>query len=289
MARLDRNQLAKIVGNDPIAIREFERLLDTVQANIAGMTVITLNYSSTGILSTPLPALFTYSLSAGDGSTFRSGVSWGVTVLSGTFSGAAPTIGGTGNGILQLNSGIATPTAAIAVTARVNGRGYPPFTVMIQRSVAPVDGGTGGTAASDTTATLATFNNAAFSVLTRSLVITTPASATQANLVASLVGLDLDSALPTGDTTVQFKWQRETAPSVWTDVGAVATSSPNPSVVDIGDPSFPAYSGFLGSITCNRTETGLSGSTQYTYRLVARVSAGNIRTVYPSGTASVTS
>lgn len=288
--RLDRNDIAKIVGNNPIAIREFERLLSNVQANITGMSVITLDYASDGTLSTPIPALYSYTLAFSDGTVARSGVSWGVVVTSGTFSGAAPTMGGTSTGLLQLNSGIASPTVTIAITARVNGRGYPAFTVMIQRAVAAVDGGTAGTSSMDTTATFTTFSTATFVAITRSLVITTPALATQAVLTAPLLSLGVASDAPSGDSTVEIKWQRETAPSVWTDVGVFATSSPDPSVTEYVEPDAPTfYSPTYGSVTCNRTETGLVAATQYTFRLVARVSAGNLRGIIPSGAVTVTS
>lgn len=290
MARLERGDIAKIVGNNPIAIREFERLLADVQANITGMSVITLAYTSVGALSTPVPALFSYTLAFSDGTVARSGVSWGVVVISGSFSGAAPTMGGTSTGVLQLNSGIATPTVTLAITARVNGRGYPAFTVMIQRTIAPVDAGTGGTASSDTTATLTAFNTSAFAPITRDLVITTPALATQAVLTAPLIALGLEFEVPAGSTSVEIKWQRETAPSVWSDVGSVATSSPDPFVTKFIDPDAPSfYFSTSGSITCSRTETGLVAATQYKFRLVARISAGNVRVVIPEGAVTVTS
>lgn len=286
---LRRDQIARIVGNDPRAIREFERLLTDVQGNITGLTSITLNYSSTGSLITPLPAQFSYQLSLSDGTVARSGISWGVTVLSGTFSGAAPTIGGTGTGVLQINSGITSPTVVIAITARGSGRGYPAFQVMIQRTVGAADGGSGGLTASDTTATLATFSTSAFVALTRDLVITTPAGVTVATLTAPLISLSVASEGPSGDIVVEMKWQRETAPSVWTDIGAVATSSPSPTVTEFTEDIFSYFSASSGSTTCNRTETGLTAATQYTYRLVARISSGNLRDVLPEGAASVTS
>ncbi len=284
---LKRNQIAAIVGNDPEAIREFERLLTDVQANISGQSTITLNYASDGSLVTPMPALYSYTLTASDQSVFRSGVSWGVTVLSGTFSGSGPTMGGTGTGILQLNSGIASPTVSIAITARVNGRGYPPFTVTIGKSTSPPDTPSGGGSASDSTSSLASFSTGSFVDITRVLSITLPAAVTEATLTATDISLSLSSAAPDGQTTVEFKWQRETAPSVWTDVGAVATSSPDPLVDFLAEP--PIYLSTSGSITCNRTETGMPAASAQNFRLVARVSAGNVRTVTPFGTAGVSS
>lgn len=283
--RLNRSELARFFNNDPRAIREFERLLADVQANIAGPASITLNYASDGTLTSPLPATGSFTLVPESGTAFTSGVSWGVTVLGGSFTGSAPTIGGTGAGILQINSGLASPDALLGVTATVNGRGYPPYSVSVVKGTASPDSGGGGTGPNDSTASLSTFNSGTFAAITRDLVVTIPTGATEATLTAAAIALDLDFVFPAGSTTVEMKWQRETAPAVWSDVGAVATSSPNPGVVDEG--GFPAT--FAGEITCNRTETGLTGGSVETFRLVARISAGNVRTVYPFGTASVAS
>lgn len=285
--RLNRNEIAAIVGNDLRAIKAFERLLGDVQANISGPSSIVLNYNSDGTLADPLPVAASFQLIPEGDTAFTSGVSWGVTVLSGTFDSTLPTIGGTGTGVLLINSGIASPTATIAVTARVDGRGYPPLTVTISKLTAPPEGGGGGGTSSDNTSMLLTFNSGTFAPITRELLITLPASATEATLTAAGLALRLARAAPEGTTTVEAKWQRETAPSVWGDVGAVATSSPNPFVEEVLDP--PSFAQTAGSITCNRTETGMVAGSAQKFRLVARVSAGNVRTVTPTGTASVMS
>ena len=283
--RLNRSELARIVGNDARAIREFERLFANVQANINGTSVLTLNYDSLGALTSPLPLVSTYTLVPEGGSAYSSGVSWGVVVTSGSFTGSAPTIVGTGSAQLRINSGLATPSAVLAITARVDGFGYPPFSVTVGRSVAAASSGGGGTSPSASDSALQTFNSSSFAPISTDLAVTLPSGVTTATLTAALVGLDLDASLPTGTTVVEFKWQRETAPSVWSDVGTAATSSPSPFVFDAG--GFPEPS--FGSITCNRTETGMPAASAQKFRLVARVSSGNVRTVYPIGTASVSS
>ena len=284
--RLNRAELARIVGNDPRAIREFERVFADVQASIAGLTTISLNYASDGTLTSPLPVTATFTLNLEGSSALTSGVSWGVTVLSGSFTGSGPTIGGTGTGVLRINSGLASPSVLLGVTARVNGIGYPPFSVTVSRSTAAPEGGGGGATPGDTTTDLLTFNAGTFAPITRDLAVTLPAAVTSATLTAAVVSLTVDSAAPDGGTVVQAKWQRETAPSVWSDVGAVATSSPSPFVLDEGGGLFTAE---LGEITCNRTETGMVAASAQKFRLVARVSSGNVRTVYPFGTVSVSS
>lgn len=286
MTRLNRNEIAAIVGNDPRAIRVFERLFADVQANIAGPATITLNYAADGTLTSPLPVTANYTLVPVDGTALTSGVSWGVTVLSGSFVGAGPTAGGTGTGIIQINSGLASPTVLLGVTARVNGKGYPPFSVTVQRSTAAPDSGGGGTTPGDSTNALISFSAATFDPITRDLAVTLPVAATSATLTAANIFLDLESAAPAGFTVVEVKWQRETAPSVWSDVGSSALSTPDPFVLDEGG---GLYTTGAGEVTCNRTATGLVAGSAQKFRLVARIVSGNIRTVYPFGTASVAS
>lgn len=284
--RLNRAELARIVGGDARAIREFERLFADVQANIAGPSTITLNYANDGTLTSPLPATATFTLVPEGGSAFSSGVSWGVTVLSGSFDGSPPTIGGTGFGFLRINSGLASPAALLGVTARVDGRGYPPFSVTITRTTTAPDSGGGGLTPNDSTNALDAFNTGTFTPIARDLSITLPTGVTDATLTAASIVLDLEAALPVGASVIEMKWQRETAPAVWSDVGAVATSSPAPFVFDEGD-GFLSVNSAL--ITCNRTESGMPAASAQKFRLVARVSSGNVRTVYPTGAVSVAS
>ena len=286
MTALNRDEIARIVGNDPRSIRQFERLFADVQANIAGPSTIVLNYASDGTLTSPIPVTANYTLVPVSGTALTSGVSWGVTVLSGSFVGAGPTAGGTGTGVIQINSGLASPTVLLGVTARVNGKGYPPFSVTVSRSTAAPDSGGGGTMPGDSTSALVSFDAATFDPITRDLAVTLPAAATSATLTAANIFLDLESAAPDGLTVVEVKWQRETAPSVWSDVGSSALSAPEPFVLDEGG---GLYTTGAGEVTCNRTETGLVAGSAQKFRLVARIAAGNIRTVFPFGTASVSS
>jgi hypothetical protein len=287
--RLNRAELIKIVGNDERALRAFERLLNQVQANITGPANIILDYNSDGTLADSLPVLVSFVLSTEGGQPFTSGVSWGVTVLSGEFDGTGPTIGGTGTGILQINSGLMTNTALLGITARVDGVGYPPFSVTVSKSIAPPDSGGGGTTSSDSTSTFTPITTGTFAPITRDMPITLPAAITDATLTAPSLSLRLENDAPVGTTTVEMKWQRETAPSVWTDVGAVATSAPDPFVEFFSEPPFSLFFQTAGAITCNRTETGMVAGSAQKFRLVARISAGNIRTVTSIGTAGVAS
>lgn len=285
--RLNRAEIESIVGKDLRAIKAFERLLSDVQASITGPSSVAINYNSDGTIATPTPIAVQFQLIPEGAGAYTSGVSWGVTIISGTFTGAAPTIGGTGTGTLFINSGLASPEVLLGITARVGGRGYPPFTVLLTRSLAPPDGGGGGLTARDSTSTFNTFTSSAFEPITRDLAITLPSGVTVATLTAAALELRLQNDAPFGSSTIEIKWQRETAPSVWGDVGAVATSSPDPFVTETFDPSF--FMQTAGSITCNRSATGLSAGSAQKFRLVARVAAGNVRQVSVTGTAAVSS
>lgn len=130
---------------------------------------------------------------------------------------------------------------------------------------------------------ISNFANSAFVPVTSSLSVVLPGGATSVTLTAASVDIQLFPEAPSpASVAIEMKWQRESSPGTWSDVEAAATSSPGPSV------SSPE--GFIevnpGAITCNRTATGLSAGSTQNFRLVARISAGAVRTVIASGTAS---
>lgn len=138
---------------------------------------------------------------------------------------------------------------------------------------------------------IANFASSAFAAVTSVLQIVLPGGVTSATLTAANVDLSLLPEAPDGSTTAEFKWQRETSPGSgsWVDVGSVATSSPSPAVSDTGltdGLGTPLYTADPGLVTCTRTASGLTAGSTQNFRLVARVSAGNVRTVLASGTAS---
>jgi hypothetical protein len=121
------------------------------------------------------------------------------------------------------------------------------------------------------------------------VTITLGNATTAVNLNAAALTLRTSSTnLPLGETFMEFKWMRETTfnSGSFVDVGAVATASPAPGVLD------PFGDGFrtrqIGSVTCNRTETGLTASTEQRFRLMGRISGGNTRVINVLGTVSVT-
>lgn len=255
---------------------------------INGPADLTLDYTNDLTLTSPLPVTGAYQLVVAGGSALTSGVTWAVSVVSGTFAGTAPSIVGAGGGQLRINSAMTSAMAELRVTATVGGRTYPPFTVKISRNVAPPGLGGGVTVSGS----LTSISSSSFARMhANDLSITLPSGVTTATLVAS-GDLLIDPVTPTGDTVVEAKWQRESSPGTWVDVGSVATSSPSPNVFNTGevDPGVgggtPIYAALPGSISCNRSATGLSAGSAQKFRLVARVSSGNVRTVTGSGSVS---
>ena len=127
-----------------------------------------------------------------------------------------------------------------------------------------------------------------FAQISPNLEITLPSGVTSATLAATNVDLELIPEGPAGATTVLFQWQRETSPGTWADVGASATSSPSPSTFDTGlldGGGNPVFEGSSGLITISRTITGLAAGSTQRFRLMGRISSGNVRLVIVSGTA----
>ncbi|MEQ5789089.1 hypothetical protein J3454_14425 [Erythrobacter sp. NFXS35] len=112
------------------------------------------------------------------------------------------------------------------------------------------------------------------------MLIQIPTGQTSASLLGSNIEL-LVAGGPAGATNVEARWTQETSPGVWSIVGTAQAASPHPSVTDEGGGFFAPN---LGSLTINRTATGLTAGLSYKFRLEMRVSGGNIKTVNTNGT-----
>ena len=247
-----------------------------VTATISGPADLVMQFRADLSVTSPLPLTAEYQLGVAGASPLTSGVSWSVAVLSGTFAGAAPSMVGSGGGQLRINSALTSPEAELRITASVAGRASPPFVAKVRRQVA-----------APSVAALNFINSSAFAIAhDQPIQITLPAGVSSVSLTA-VSDLFIDPNAPVGGTTVEGKWQRETSPGTWADVGAVATSSPNPEVfeTEIAPGEF-VFSADPGSITCNRTATGLTPGTIQRFRFVARISLGNVRDVLFNGNAS---
>lgn len=250
---------------------------DVTQA-ISGPGDLAMQFRSDLSVTSPLPLTADYQLNVAGAAAMTSGVSWSVAVVSGTFAGAAPSIVGTGAAQLRINSPLTSPEAVLRITASVAGRAAPPFVVRVPRQVA-----------APSASALTFLNSSAFAqVHATPLQVQIPAGVTTATLTAT-ADLLIDAAPPLSGTSVEAKWQRESSPGTWVDVGSVATSNPDPEVFETEiAPGESFFTATPGSITCNRTATGLTGGTLQNFRLVARVSVGNIRQVILNGNAGVT-
>lgn len=215
------------------------------------------------------------------------------TLVGGTYS--LPNINlGTGSATINGSTGTVTLssiTQSGSYTVRYTHTDTIPTDAVVNLTYIPAPVVAGSP--SDSTGGLLPISGSGFVVVTpRNLEITLPSGVTTATLTAAGVALDLIPELPLGATGVEMRWMRESSPGTWTAVGSVATASPAPEAVDSGfTDSFgqPIATGQQGTVTCNRSATGLSAGSVQKFRLEARISSGNIRTVLISGTAIATS
>lgn len=247
-----------------------------ITRTVSGPAEITMQFRADLSVTSPLPLTADYQLGVAGAAALTSGVTWSVEVVSGAFAGAAPSIIGSGGGQLRINSPLTSPEAELRITASVAGRASPPFVSKVRRQVA-----------APSVAALKFINSGTFAIAhDQPVQITLPAGASSVALTA-VADLFVDPSAPLGGTTVEGKWQRETSPGTWADVGSSATSSPNPEVfqTEIAPGEF-VVSADPGSITCNRTASGLTPGTIQRFRFVARISLGNVRDVLFNGNAS---
>lgn len=247
-----------------------------VTATVSGPADITMQFRADLALLSPLPLTADYQLGVAGASPLTSGVSWSVAVVSGSFTGTAPSIVGSGTGQLRINSALASPEATLRITPSVAGRASPPFVVRVRRQVA-----------APSVAALNLVNSGTFAIAhDQPIQITLPAGVSSVALTA-VADLLVNPEPPQGGTIVEGKWQRESSPGTWVDVGGVATSSPSPEVFfEEPSPGEFFYSAAPGSITCNRTDSGLTPGTIQRFRFVARISLGNVRDVRFNGNGS---
>lgn len=134
---------------------------------------------------------------------------------------------------------------------------------------------------SDSVGNLQSINSTSFAVITpRDLEITLPGGDTDAVLTAQLVALNALPESPFGATDIEFRLMNVTGTP--TIVGATQASSPSPTVGFDAETSSAVAD--QGSITINRTASGLGAGSTQKFRLEARISGGNTRTIFISGT-----
>jgi len=213
-----------------------------------------------------------------DGSSVTSGVSWVLTVVSGSYEGASPTISGTGAG--QINFGTeATTTGRIRATGTLETRQYIIDIDITTTQDDPPTGGSGGGGGGSAGTNVTGNANGDFDsswVTVYAANVSTDTGVTSVVLTANnnYIWPDDVNVNSPRSGNVQYQWQRETSigSDSWTDVGAAADSSPDPYYFDEGG----FYSPEAGRITCTRTDTGRTAATEYSYRLRARISSGTL-------------
>lgn len=248
-----------IVGQAPAATDVTIESSADVTKTASGPGALELSYNGATLTDTlPKNAPGTYKLTPAGGSYLTNGVTWAVAIESGSFIGAGPSMSSSGGlGTLAVNSGLASATASLLVSATVNGKKYPPVRTVVSRNVATTTQGGATTAGSF--ASTSSFNaigtSGSFQPLTEELTVN---SGTTATLTAASLGLSISFQSGGGASEVYMKWQKLSGGS-WVDVGGVATSSPSPSY-SLGEPND-------GSISVNATATGLTAGAN-TFRLV---------------------
>jgi len=256
--------LANLDGTANTKLTGIETGVDVTKA-ASGTPEVNVRYTSAGVLKTgEIPKTVSgYKLTPAGGTAFTSGVTWAVAIISGSFTGAAPSMSGTGFGQLTLNSAPAIDEVILSITPTYNGRSHPPVTTKIKRvqdmavAVQP-----SGSAFATTNVNLS--NSTTTYTSAGTLLVTTGVGVTSVALTAANMTLAATGSID-GEKPCNIKWQRETSPgsASWVDIGVVTSSSPSPFVdAEFGDT--------LGSITNNMSDTGRAASTAYSYRLMYR-------------------
>lgn len=226
-------------------------------------------YSYDGVAeSGQFPRNLIYDLYIG-GVLQTSGVTWTYLVLTGSLNGFTNSSGskamtGTGSGTLAVSS-LGTDSATVEITATV-AQGVARITTTHKReyAAAPTSGGGGGgggstTLVSKTSGFISIFNST-FADITGTLTGTTPAGVTAVNVTVQLEASPADGS--TGASNVEMKVQRNVG-GTWTDIGSVRSAT---SEYDSG--AGPLVN---ASFSFTQADTGLTASTAYNWRIVARV------------------
>ena len=252
-----------------------------VTKSIEGSSTINFDYDSDGVIKSGQTGnRGVFSLVTSANVTITSGVTWAVTVVSGSYQGASPTMVGTGTA--QIDFGTEAVTAGkVRITATYLGRTYTKSVDTTISQDPPPTGGGGGGGSTNVTGTASGNITTSWSTLFEATV-STDSGVTEVTLTANMHFIW--PLLPEVDGiagNIQYQWQRETSvgSGTFNDVGAVADSAPDPFFFDEG--GFPSGAG--GNISCTRTDTGRTASTEFNYRLRARISSGTLTSASATG------
>lgn len=280
-------------GNTPPVIGGFEEMAD-VTKSLSGPASINFAFDSDGVIKAgQVGARGVFSLVTSQDVVITSGVSWAVSVVSGTYSAASPTMSGTGTAQINFSSEAVTP-GRIRVTATTNS-GQPnervytrDVDITITQDDPPVSSGGGGGGGTTTTGTAnGTIPSGSAWATVYSGLVNTASGIDNVNLTANNLFLDptFPYPSPTVSANIEGQWERETTPGsgTWTSLGSPVSSSPDPGVFDEGGFGSPS----AGAITVNFTDTGRSPDTQYSYRLRMRANPSSTFSVSCTGSVSL--
>ena len=257
-----------------------------VTTQIVGPNAANINYDYTGTTISGTVDL-TYYLT-GSGTSITSGVTAQARVLEGAVNGydstSAPFALTVASGVATLSvTGMTTDTAQLEVLLTYGGVTRKQNLVLTKlKSDPPASGGGGGGYAMSQTsgfnpnvvATASTFIN----VLTDRIQITMPTGKTTARIVVALSPKWSNRTDPsTGPWNLEYKIQRNTGTTgtpIWTDIGTLQNSNPDPFVDSVDDP--PKIVSNPGTMNYTFDDTGRTAGSIYEYRVVSRISSGSV-------------
>lgn len=240
-------------------------------------TIISADYQGT-VIAGQLPKVIKFTRKRGD-TDVSSSTTWSIHATS----GCTATVSASGN------VSITACTASGYVTVRSVRDGVTldkSIVVTKQNAPPPSTGGGSGTTVQDSS--LIGVGSTAFSAVTSEMEVETGPNGQIAFSAPLTV---TDSGSPAGTFEVELKWQYKlTTSSTWLDAASAVASNPDLVMVYESEPGFNFYyPNPEGSVTSNPTKTGLTASTAYDVRLMARrTTSSPANSVVLLGTASAT-
>ncbi|HYI39986.1 MAG TPA: hypothetical protein VE053_06680 [Allosphingosinicella sp.] len=254
----------------PIRLTDAEAFATTPRFIGFGPPEIAVPYDYLGTTTDTLPRDYSWKLYK-QGVEITAGVTWTYAVTQGTFNtftsaSGSKTMSGTGVGTLTASS-LGTNEATLLLTAVHEGvPTQMPMKFKKDIAAAPVGGGGGGTLNSKTSG-FTDVNSTTYVDVTGALAVTMPTGKTAVNV--SINADYFPDSGANGSWTLQAKLQRSIA-SVWTDVGSPASLTASATSAWNSADGGGEYGNLAGAIA----ETGLTAGSVYSYRVMARITAG---------------
>ncbi len=253
-------------SNDPIITG-----IGSAAASLDGVAPVTLYADYLGVfLTDQLPFNFNV-VRRRAGVDVSSSTTWSIVSYVG-ISGGAVTIDS--NGYVTIPSGISMGSGAAIVVRSVRDGVTLETTVSVTKlsGQAPVLGGAGTTTVSD--ATLNAVSTTSFVDISDTMTVRTGSSGQiQFSAPLTVTTTKESPELEGAEGEVEIKWQYRTIGGSFADVASAVASSPDVLITYV--PEFDKYARTNGSVTASPLLTGLSTSTDYEVKLVARRTASS--------------